>query len=675
MLFRKDINGLRAFAVLAVVFFHFNIIGFDGGFSGVDMFFVISGYLMTAIIFGKLDKNSFSILEFYLARAKRIIPALFFLCICLLIAGWFLLPPSEFKALGKQTAGASTFLSNFIFLKGAGYFDSASHEKWLLHTWSLSVEWQFYIIYPLVIAVVRKIVSANVSRWFVLIAAIFSLAVSVFLPPGFSAFEFYMLPTRAWEMMAGGLVYLFAPKTSPRFSAFWEWMGIAIIILSIVFLDASLKWPGIYALIPVMGVVLVLLANRERSILTGNAIGQYFGSISYSLYLWHWPVVVGLHFYDVFDNNLFKITGIFSSLVLAHLSYTFIESRWRSPASPKVSISSNLKSQLKNGLIARKFNSSVFQLGGYALATFLVAFAGVLIIRFDGISSRVDRFVAVADAEQENRNLRAECFVLPGADPKSPMCVFGKDTSSIAAIVVGDSHANATITAVAESLPVDKGGVLFLGADGCAAMMNLSSPNFYACGAYNKTILQYLDQNLPGVPVIIVNHITTRSLIPASSSQRIVYLDDTPNTHAQFAELFSTQYKSRVCELVKKRPVYIVQPIPEMGSPVPQKIARAKMLYNEEIEVSVTRDFYLEENGLIRSMIQESAEFCKAAIIDPIDYLCDDEKCMGSLNGRPLYYDDDHLSEYGNKLLVPMFKTIWDAPENDLIFQGATAKN
>lgn len=687
MLFRKDINGLRAFAVLAVVFFHFNIIGFDGGFSGVDMFFVISGYLMTAIIFGKLDKNSFSILEFYLARAKRIIPALFFLCICLLIAGWFLLPPSEFKVLGKQTVGASTFLSNFVFLKGAGYFDSASHEKWLLHTWSLSVEWQFYIIYPLVIAAVRKILSANMSRWFVLIAAIFSLAVSAFLPPGFSAFEFYMLPTRAWEMMAGGLVYLFAPKTSPRFSLALEWIGVAIIILSVVLLDSSLKWPGIYALIPVLGVVLVIYANRERSIFTGNAVGQYLGSVSYSLYLWHWPIVVGLHFYNVFDNNIFKILGILLSLLLAHLSYTFIESRWRSPARSNASARSNSEIQPKsesqshaelpliNETGSRKFNTPVYLLGRYVLATFVVALGGALVFRFDGVSSRVDHFVAVADGEQGNRNPRKECLVISGANPKSPMCIFGKNTSSVSAIVIGDSHANATITAVAESLPADKGGVLFLGADGCASMMNLSSTSFPACGAYNKTILQYLDQNLPGVPVIIVNHIVTHSLRPVSSSQRVTYLDGIPNTNAQYSELFLQQYKSRVCEIAKRRPVYIVQQIPEMGSPVPQTIARAKMLYNKEIDVSVTKASYLEENELIRTMVEDSAEFCKAKIVDPMNYLCDEGKCIGSIDGRPLYYDDDHLSEYGNKLLVPMFKTIWDDSDNHLTYQGATAKN
>jgi peptidoglycan/LPS O-acetylase OafA/YrhL len=662
MLFRTDINGLRAFAVLAVVLFHFNIAGFDGGFSGVDMFFVISGYLMTSIIFGKLDKNSFSILEFYLARAKRIIPALFFLCLFLLLVGWFILPPSEFKTLGKQTVGASTFLSNFIFFKGAGYFDSASHEKWLLHTWSLSVEWQFYIIYPIVIVFIRKLFSKNFSRWFVLGTAIVSLLVSALLPPNFSAFEFYMLPTRAWEMMAGGLVYLFAPKISPKLSAIWELLGIAIILGSIFLLDASLSWPGIYAVIPVIGVAMVIFANRNASLLTGNRIAQYLGSVSYSLYLWHWPIVVGLHLYDVFDSHTFKLAGILLSLLLAHLSYAFIESRWRSPVS------------LKSEVSTEKSPSTVFLLGRYAAAIFIVAVIGLAIVRLNGVGSRVDHFVLVADSEQENRNPRIECFVTPSANPKSPMCVFGKNKSSISAIVIGDSHSNATITAVAESLPVDKGGVLFLGADGCAAMMNLSTPHFFSCGAYNSTVMNYLNGNLAGVPVIIINHIPKELLYPSVVAPRILYLDGVPNTNTTFADSFYAQYQSRVCEISKKRPVYIMQPIPDMGMPVPQTIARAKMFHNEEINVSITRDAYFEENASVRKMIEVSAAACNAKIIDPVNYLCDKGKCIGSINGRPLYYDDDHLSEYGNKLLVPMFKGVWETltPEN---IQGATAKN
>lgn len=656
MLFRQDINGLRAFAVVAVVLFHFSIAGFDGGFSGVDMFFVISGYLMTSIIFGKLDKNSFSILEFYLARAKRIIPALFFLCIFLLLLGWFILPPSEFKTLGKQTVGASTFLSNFIFLKGSGYFDSASHEKWLLHTWSLSVEWQFYIVYPVIIVLLRKLFSANFSRWFVLFSAIASLLLSALLPPNFSAFEFYMLPTRAWEMMAGGLVYLFVPKFNAKYFPALELAGIAIIVASIVFLDASAQWPGTLALIPVLGVVLVMCANREKSFITGNPLAQYLGTVSYSLYLWHWPIVVLLHMYDVFDDYTFKCAAIVLAMVLAHLSYLLIESRWRT-APRKLAKDESPSHKLESFFYKNK--TTVFSLGRYATATVAIVVMSFAIVRLGGIPSRVDHFVQVADGELENRNPRIECFVMPSKNPKSPMCVFGKDKSKISAIVIGDSHSNATITAIAESIPSGNGGVLFLGADGCAAMMNLSSSHFYTCGTYNKTVMNYLNENLLGVPVIIVNHVTKRLLHPESVSQRTMYLDGVPNTQHEFSDKFFAQYKERVCEIAKKRPVYIMQPIPEMGAPVPQSIVRAKILHNKEIDVSVSRESYLADTAVVRDMIQISSDACNAKIIDPVDYLCASGRCLGSIKGRPLYYDDDHLSEYGNKLLVPMFKTIW----------------
>jgi peptidoglycan/LPS O-acetylase OafA/YrhL len=144
--FRKDLNGLRAIAVVAVVLFHFNASWMPGGFAGVDVFFVISGFLMTGIIFRGIEQKNFSILRFYVARANRIIPALAVLCLFLLVFGWFYLTPLDYKALGKHAAGSMGFLSNFMYMRESGYFDAASREKWLLHTWSLSVEWQFYII-------------------------------------------------------------------------------------------------------------------------------------------------------------------------------------------------------------------------------------------------------------------------------------------------------------------------------------------------------------------------------------------------------------------------------------------------------------------------------------------------------------------------------------------------
>ena len=274
--------------------------------------------------------------------------------------------------------------------------------------------------------------------------------------------------------------------------------------------------------------------------------------------------------------------------------------------------------------------------------------------------SRVNSFIATADKELRNNNPRSECFVVPSSDPVSPMCVFGEDQSKVAVVVIGDSHSNATITAVATSIPAAQGGALFLGADGCMSMMNISTMYFSKCGEYNKKILTYLDENIAGVPVIIINHITEEILTANKKTlHKTVYLGDQANTEKEFAPLFESEYKRHICNIAKKRPVFIMQPIPEMGVNVPQAIVRAKMYRAEEIDVSVTRDQYIGRNDMVRNLIIDAAKVCDAKVIDPSEYLCDNSKCIGSVNNRPLYYDDDHLSEYGNKFLLPMFEEVW----------------
>jgi peptidoglycan/LPS O-acetylase OafA/YrhL len=207
--FREDINGLRAIAVIAVVLFHFNPSWMPGGFAGVDVFFVISGFLMTGIIFKGIEQENFSILKFYVARANRIIPALAVLCLILLVFGWFYLTPIDYKALGKHAGSSIRFLSNITYWRESGYFDSASHEKWLLHTWSLSAEWQFYIIYPLIIVIMRKFMSVKVMRATFLLGTTLGFIFCIFVTYKWPNAAYYLLPTRAWEMMIGGIAYLY----------------------------------------------------------------------------------------------------------------------------------------------------------------------------------------------------------------------------------------------------------------------------------------------------------------------------------------------------------------------------------------------------------------------------------------------------------------------------------
>lgn len=652
MTFRQDVNGLRAIAVIAVVLYHFGIPGFDGGFSGVDIFFVISGYLMTSIIFSKVEANRFNLVDFYLARATRIIPALAVLCITLLIAAWFFLPPYEMKGFGKHIFGAASFLSNIIFMKDSGYFSTAAHEKWLLHTWSLSVEWQFYILYPLLILALRKTLSFNTTRWTLLVIAAGSYLLSVFFPERLHSAGFYLLPTRAWEMMAGGLLYAFNLQLTQKFKFPIELAGSLLVIGSIVLLNSTYAWPGSLAALPVLGAALIIIAANEKSPVTNNPVSQYIGTISYSLYLWHWPVVVALNLFELKENIWGISAGILASFLLAMLSYYLVERPWRNAFPKKL--------------------PQILPVLGYASLTGIISVIGLGIFYFKGVPSRVDEFIAIADNEQNNRNPRSECFVVPGENPTSPMCVFGVNKDTIAAIVIGDSHSNAVINAVAAAVPEDHGGVLFLGADGCTAMMNLSAPYFYNCGEYNEKTLSFLNNNLHGTPIIVINYISKNLLSPEiDPNRKPTYLDKTPNTSDKFSDQFKTEFQAKLCSLTETHPVYVVQSIPAMTVNVPQAIVRAMMYKSEKIDVSRNLNEYYENEQPTRDFLSEAIIACKAHELDPVQYLCNGDTCMGSIDHRPLYYDDDHLSEYGNRLLVPMFRNIWTPPSQTTLSRNS----
>ncbi|WP_192022377.1 acyltransferase family protein [Shewanella sp. WPAGA9] len=323
MIFRRDINGLRAIAVIAVVLFHFNASWLPGGFAGVDVFFVISGFLMTGIIFRGIEQENFSIFKFYVARANRIIPALAILCIVLLVFGWFYLTPLDYKALGKHVGSSMGFLSNIVYFTESGYFDASSHEKWLLHTWSLSTEWQFYIIYPLVLVAMRKFFSVKAMKMTVVLGTFVGFVLCVFVTYNWPNSAYYLLPTRAWEMMIGGVAYLYPLAIQNKRRKLIEWVGISLIVGSYILISEDNPWPGFLAFFPVIGSYLIIQAQRNDSFITGNIVFQKLGAWSYSIYLWHWPLVVAIYYFSL--NDIFIYLGILLSVFLGYLSNKYIE--------------------------------------------------------------------------------------------------------------------------------------------------------------------------------------------------------------------------------------------------------------------------------------------------------------------------------------------------------------
>ncbi|WP_196615234.1 acyltransferase family protein [Citrobacter freundii] len=325
MKFRKDINGLRAIAVLAVVLYHFGIRGFGGGFVGVDVFFVISGFLMTGIIVNRISEDKFSLIGFYLDRARRIVPALSVLCTILIVICWFFLIPVDFESLGKHVSSSVAFLSNIVYYNEINYFDASAKEKWLLHTWSLSVEWQFYIIYPLIILALSRFAPIARVKKILILFLLASFASSVYLSDTNPASSFYLLHSRAWEMIAGGLVYLYPLKLSNKKSFIIKYTGLIGIFSCIVLMSSFMVWPGYLAALPVVSTVAILYSSNVSSYVTDNPISQFIGKISYSVYLWHWPVVVGLSYFSLVSGG-YKIAGILLSIFIGAISFYIVES-------------------------------------------------------------------------------------------------------------------------------------------------------------------------------------------------------------------------------------------------------------------------------------------------------------------------------------------------------------
>lgn len=327
--FRKDINGLRAYAVVFVVLFHFNVFGFSAGYLGVDVFFVISGYLMTKIIVEKLEHNNFSFVDFYLSRIIRIYPALLFLVLVLTVLGLFVFIPEDLKNFAKDARYSLTFLSNNLFYEQSGdYFATSSHDKALLHTWSLAVEWQFYTLFPIILYTFKKL-TKQTKYIGILLLILFSgsFLLSVKLTPENPIYAFFKLSTRAWELIAGGLVYFYFNQYSLSSikQRIIEYTGFGLLALSLIFLTKDTPWPGYAASLPVLGTVLILIANRQNSILTKPKFIQSLGSASYSIYLWHWPISFLLSYFLIQKNIINISFALLLSFVLGWLSYKYIE--------------------------------------------------------------------------------------------------------------------------------------------------------------------------------------------------------------------------------------------------------------------------------------------------------------------------------------------------------------
>ena len=297
MKYRSEIDGLRALAVLPVILFHAGFEWFSGGFVGVDVFFVISGYLITTIIISEMDEGNFSIVNFYERRARRILPALFFVMIACLPFAWLWLTPTDLKGFGQSLVGASTFSSNILFWLQSGYFDTGAEFKPLLHTWSLALEEQYYILFPIFLLLTWRL---GIKWILILLSIIFIISLGVAQWGAYNrpSPTFFLLPTRGWELLVGVFAAFYLKYNtqlkSQVLNQVLSIVGFSMIIYSIIAFDETTPFPSLYALIPTIGTGLLIFCAVPNTVVHNllslkPIVGM--GLISYSAYLWHQPLL------------------------------------------------------------------------------------------------------------------------------------------------------------------------------------------------------------------------------------------------------------------------------------------------------------------------------------------------------------------------------------------------
>ncbi len=662
MRYRRDIDGLRAIAVLPVVFFHAGVPGFSGGFVGVDVFFVISGYLITSLIVEDLRGGHFSILDFYERRVRRILPALLVVLMASSVLAAWLLMPHPFREFSSSVVATLSFASNVLFWRRTGYFADPALEQPLLHTWSLAVEEQFYVVFPLLLLVVHRWFG---GRWIAVVAplAVLSFALSLWGVARAPSAAFYLAPFRAWELLLGSLVALGAFR---RLSGGWNAemlaaAGLGAIAWSVFALTPASPFPGANALLPCVGAALLLHSGGNggtrvhRLLATGPLV--FVGLISYSLYLWHWPLLVFAPIWNVYELTAAGTTVVVAlSFVAATLSWRFVEAPFRR----------------KDGLF-----------GGRGRLFASVATASVALVAFglfgrisDGWPARIpDRVVELAGYATSENPRQRECFDQPGSPVRvDRSCNFGAAvTPSVA--VWGDSHADAMITAIGAVAARHDASALFFGSTGCPPIVGVE-PGFRqgACLARNAEVLERIlrDPNLETVILIaryalyIDGH--SRTYGPAEADDPTDYLlTDASGAHlappARQA-LFERQLRATVDSLERARKrVVVVYPVPEVGYSVPTTLAALAM--KGVSPASFTRPFALYEArqryifGVLDGLNARSG----IVRLYPHRRLCDGEVCAVYAEGAPLYCDDDHLDLEGASFIADMFDVAFAGSE------------
>lgn len=631
MQYIPQIDGLRAIAVIAVIAYHAGSDYFSGGFVGVDIFFVISGFLITSILLNDIKRESFSIAKFYERRIRRILPPLFFVMLACLPLAWLWLTPGDMRDFAKSLISTTLFISNILFWKQSGYFDTTNEIKPLIHTWSLAVEEQFYIFFPLLLLLLKRN-SERVTITILVSTLIASLLYSQWGIYNNPKFTFYMLTTRAWEILLGSIIAIYlsqqpTPKHHHIIKEIGSFAGLSLILYTITSYKIDNLFPGIFALPPTLGAALVIIfATRETY--TGKLLGSKplvgIGLLSYSVYLWHQPIFA----FSRITSNEEPSTSLmwlltFLSFGLAYLSWRYIEQYFRDKNN------FTQKQVFLHGAIGSLFFIVIGLLGQKAYQ----------LTSYRGMSERqINALKTITESPK-----RSECHT-GGKNYLSPSDAceyFGKN---IKIAVFGDSHAVELAYAFATELKSSDVGIKHFSFSGCKPTYQ-SKQKITDCAKWTAEAIDYINQNNT-ITTVVVSYRLNQYLFGKHegsypSIPNIVSESERLQVWNSYIQLLNHLSES------EKKVIAILQ-APEVRKHPEDLIFKA---YPPDREItSVSANWWQLRNAFILEKIHTISK--DIVLINPSNLFCDEYNCHLTKNGKSLYFDDDHISVVGATFLA-----------------------
>lgn len=657
--YRREIDGLRALAVLPVILFHAGFQTFSGGFVGVDIFFVISGYLITSIILEEQRAGTFTLLGFYERRARRILPALFVVMAGCLVLGWLWLLPIDLKLFSESLVAVPAFASNILFYVTGSYFEPAAELKPLLHTWSLAVEEQYYVVYPVLWLVLRRLG----QKWMIRLLA--GLACGSLLAAQWGShtdpmFTFFLLPTRAWELLIGALVafhllekkHAGVPTDRQVVNEAVSACGVALCLYGVLAFDALTPYPSAYVLPPTVGAALVIMYATPGTMvgkLLGHKLFVAVGLISYSAYLWHYPLFVFARHRSIEPPGQAVLLSLAAcSFLVAYVSWKYVETPFR-----------NRQFLARRHLFA-------------AAAICSVAFVAIGLAGYvnGGFPQRVDEAVLKAQSAQFDE---LGCLSETGKYvPVAESCIAG-DARHVRGVLLGDSIAGTLSLELGKALTQRSVGVMNMSYSHCPPIMGVyrvDQGSTHRCPEHNDAVFHYVRERNTLDIVILAGYWTIYIESPLLD---IVSHNDRRRTPDDLKiKLIKDAFVDTIMRYIKTgKTVILVYPIPEAGRHIPRYLAKHAMFSNGHADdrgLMIGYEAYKIRNQETIHVFDSIGEHTNLIRIRPDTILCNtyiEENCAVQVNGESLYRDEFHLSNLGARLVVQEMMKHIDASLSD----------